>query len=176
MFFFLSLRFFFHPCEKKTCTQAKDMITSIPSFAAYGVGRIKLHPKAHSTSHLVACIEAMECGELDVNTRNIHGSPLWGLSLSVECWERLCRLCPRLDLLWCEQSSIGFFGNKEDLKAVMRIDYLWEDLHAAQLYVNKFLNKYGVIAYHGIRMIQDEINRRAWAISCRKCWIAAVVC
>jgi hypothetical protein len=165
MFFsFFAIFFFIHG------TQAKDMITSIPSFAVYGGSR-----KPYSTSYIVACIEAMECGEVDVNTKNILGFPLWGMCLSVKSWERLCRLCPRLDLLWCEHSSIGFFGNQEGLKAVMRIDYLWKDLHAAQLYVNKFLKQYEGTAYHGFQMIQDEINWRAWAFICRRCWIAAVV-
>jgi hypothetical protein len=126
------------------------------------------------------CLKDMEQGLLPTCVRDNDGRYLWSaLCMSVEQWIRLCNLGPPPSLLWVPQSYIvftlsGFYlrpeTNPETIAALGEIEYLWQDLDAAEAFLHST-----VFPSRPKAWIAAEVQRRRqWMGGLRRAWLAVV--
>ncbi len=141
-------------------------------FEAYGASR--LHAKGiipvsfpHSSNQcLMACLDAMECGELDKHAKDEHGRFFWSSSLEPCMWTRLCALRPRLDLFWSMGSNLRLVRiySKREYECIIGEEYWWQDLSVAQAFADAW----------NVTWVKEEVSKR-WQCCARRAWILAVV-
>jgi hypothetical protein len=131
----------------------------------------------HSLSVTIACIKAMEQGLMDVHTMNNCGCYLWEYTMSVECWIRICALQPDPEKLWTSRTALVRDSSPQEVLALTRIEYLWENLDVVEASVRRW-KKMGSLWLAGkIFWIEREVQRRrqVWHLSIRRAWLLAVV-
>ena len=120
---------------------------------------------------IYACVDAMECGDLDVNVCFYDGLYIWDyfcIFSDVRMLRRVCALKPNLDLFWrttC-RAYIMYVGHH-----LLEVEYLWQDLQLVHAYVQHW-------ASHDQKLsgIQAELSRRLeWRDSTRRAWLLAIV-
>ena len=120
---------------------------------------------------MYACVDAMECGDLDVNVC-FSGSYIWDcycIYVDVRMLRRVCALKPNLKLFWRTCSAYRMMihhpGN------LLEIEYLWQDLRLVHAFVLHWKAHGGKLP-----VIQVELSRRLeWRDSTRRAWLLAIV-
>jgi hypothetical protein len=124
---------------------------------------------------MYACVDAMECGDLDVNVC-FFKDHIWDYPCIFfdECMmRRLCALKPNLKLFWrttCSLLKVIHYSLRAE-KLLLQMEYLWQDLQLVHAFVQHW-------ASHGqqLPVIQAElIQRLEWRDSTRRAWLVAVV-
>jgi hypothetical protein len=116
-----------------------------------------------------ACVDAMECGDLDVNVCFYDGLYIWNhyyIYGDVGMLRRLCALKPNLKLFW-RTTWLSLTHYPDHL---LQMEYLWQDLQLVHAYVQW--------ASHGQQSLvtQAELSRRLeWMDGTRRTWLLAVV-
>jgi len=141
----------------------------ITCFEEYGT--IRLHakgiiPPPSSNQCLTACLDAMECGELDKHAKNENGEFLWSTKLEPCMWTRLCALRPRLDLFWSMGSNLLLVSitSRREYECIIGEEYWWQDLSVVQAFADAW----------DVTWVKEEVNKR-WQCCVRRAWILAVV-
>ena len=137
----------------------------ITCFEAYGASRLHakgIIPPPSSNQCLMACLDAMECGELDKHAKNENGEFFWSTKLEPCMWTRLCALRPRLDLFWSIDSNLRQIGCERE--CITGEEYWWQDLSVAQAFADAW----------NVTWVKEEVNKR-WQCCVRRAWILAVV-
>jgi hypothetical protein len=111
----------------------------------------------------MACLQAMECGELDVHAKNKVEAFFWSTKLEPCMWTRLSALRPRLDLFWSIDSNLRQVGCERE--CITEEEYWWQDLSVVQAFADAW----------NVTWVKEEVNKR-WQCGARRAWILAVVC
>jgi hypothetical protein len=143
------------------------------SFYKFGESRLRAQGVTSGVAFrdcIHACVDAMECGDLDVNVC-FHECYVWDylcICSDERMLRRLCALKPDLNLFWRTTCStiwmIHYPGN------LLQMEYLWQDLQLVHAYVQW--------ASHGQQSLvtQAELSRRLkWMDGTRRAWLLAVV-
>ena len=141
------------------------------NFYKFGESRLRAQSVACEVFQdcIYACVDAMECGHLDVNVC-FSGSYIWDyycIFSDVRMLRRVCALKPNLKLFWRTTwlSLTHYPGN------LLQVEYLWQDLQPVHAFVLHWKS-------HGQKLpgIQAELSRRLeWMDSTRRAWLLAVV-
>ena len=142
------------------------------NFYKFGESRLRAQGvvKCHDLDCMYACVDAMECGDLDVNVC-FSGTYIWDylcIVSDVRMLRRLCALKPNLKLFWrTTRLSLSLTHYQENL---LEMEYLWQDLQLVHAFVLHW-------EAHGEKLpvIEAELSRRLeWRDSTRRAWLVAV--
>ena len=118
---------------------------------------------------IYACVDAMECGDLDVDVRFNDGFYIWDyycIYVDVCMLRRVCALNPNLKVFW--RSSCRAHKMIHYPENLLQVEYLWQDLQLVHAYLQSHGQQFPVI--------QAELSRRLeWRDSTRRAWLLAVV-
>ena len=143
-------------------------------FACFGKSRLRAQGVTSGAVFrecMHACVDAMECGDLDVNVC-FDDLYIWDylcIHVDVRMLRRVCALKPNLKLFWRTTCSaykmIHHPGN------LLEIEYLWQDLQV----VHAFVLHWKALGQQ-LPVIQAElIQRLEWRDSTRRAWLLAIV-
>ena len=121
---------------------------------------------------IYACVDAMECGDLDVNVCCYDGLYIWDyfcIYFDVRMLRRVCALKPSLDLFW--RTTCWAYKMIHYPENLLEIEYLWQDLQLVHAYVLHW-----TALGQQLPVIQAKLSRRLeWMDSTRRAWLLALV-
>ena len=137
-----------------------------PNFYKFGESRLHAQGvtsgvKCHDHDCIYACVDAMECGDLDVNVCFYDGVCIWDhycIYVDARMLRRLCALKPNLKLFWRTTWWIASSVHKmihHHPGNLLEMEYLWQDLQLVHAFVLHW-------EAHGEKLpvIEAELSRR----------------
>ena len=137
------------------------------NFCKFGESRLRAQGVTSGVGFrdcMYACVDAMECGDLDVNC-SPDGTFIWDyfcIYIDGRMFRRVCALKPNLKLFWRSSWGHKMIHYPENL---LQVEYLWQDLQLVHAYV----------LHWEAPVIQAELSRRLeWMDSTRRAWLLAI--